>query len=106
MASASDAFNEQLCKSMSTSRSTRAATKAGVKYLTEDEPFQPDPLRDDAFVQRLSMARKEAQKTARRMFHERNASSCFCRELPAPELNADWDEFAARVEGRHYNGWV
>ena len=92
-------------QSMSTKRSTRAATKKGVVYLTEDGPVQEDPLKDNAFLQRMSMVRKEAQKAARRMYFDRNVSLGFCRELPAPEVNADWNAFAARVEGRHYNGW-
>ena len=93
-------------QNMSTNRSTRAATKKGVVYLTEDGPVQEDPLPDDALLQRLSMVRKEAQKAARRMYFDRNVSLGFCRELPAPEVIADWNEFNARAEGRHYNGWV
>tara|TARA_B100000768_G_scaffold48044_1_gene46875 strand:- start:1610 stop:1885 length:276 start_codon:yes stop_codon:yes gene_type:complete len=88
---------------MSTKRGTRAAPKRGVVYLTEDGPVQEDPLKDDAFLQRLSMVRKEAHNAARRMYFDRNVSLGFCRGLPAPEVDADWDAFNARVVGRHYN---
>ena len=87
---------------MSAKRSTRAAPTKGVVYLTEDGPVQEDPLKDDALSQRLSRVRKEAQNAARRMYFDRNVSLGFCRGLPAPEVDADWDAFNARVEGRHY----